>query len=155
MRRIAAVLLMAAAGLLAQGCVLVVATAAGAAALTATAVKTTTKVTTATVAATGRVTAAAITSSGEVTALTIESAARLAKAGMVVLVDAGAGTIAEVPWSEGLELHGALQASHLRAAIKAVRIFRDGRMISRRLRSRQTVGRGPQLAAGDVVELLR
>jgi hypothetical protein len=149
MRRIAAVLLMAAAGLLAQGCVLVVATAAGAAALTAT------KVTTATVAATGRVTVAAITSSGEVTALTIESAARLAKAGMVVLVDAGAGTIAEVPWSEGLELHGALQASHLRAAIKAVRIFRDGRMISRRLRSRQTVGRGPQLAAGDVVELLR
>lgn len=155
MRRLAAVLLMAVAGLLTQGCVVVVATAASAADLTATTLKTTTKVTTATVAATGRVTAAAISSSGEVAALTIESATRLAKAGLVVLVDTGAGTIAEVPWTEGLELHGALQAGSVRSAIKAVRIFREGRVISRNLRGRAAVERGPRLLAGDVVELLR
>lgn len=53
----------------------------GAAAITATSVKTAARVTTATVATTGKVTAAAITSSGDVTALTIESAARLARPG--------------------------------------------------------------------------
>lgn len=155
MRRAAAVGLLAAAGLLNPGCVVVVATAASAAALTATAVRTTTKVTTATVSATGRVTAAAINSSGGMTALTLESAARLARAGMVVFVEVGTGTIAEVPWSEGLELHGALRAHHLRGAIKAVRIFRDGRVISRKLRERDATGGGPRLRAGDVVELLR
>lgn len=155
MRRVAAALLLAAAGLLAQGCVVVAATVAGAAAITATTVKTTAKVTTATVATTGKVTAAAITSSGDVAALSLESAARLARTGMVVLVDSGSGAVVELPWREGLELHAALEANQLRAAVKAVKIFREGRVISRRLRARTDAGAGPPLLPGDVVELLR
>lgn len=155
MRRVAAALLLAAAGLLAQGCVVVAATVASAAAITATTVRTTAKVTTATVATTGKVTAAAITSSGDVAALSLESAARLARAGMVVLVDSVSGAVFELPWREGLELHAALEANQLRAAVKAVKIFREGRVISRRLRGRPEAGAGPPLLPGDVVELLR
>lgn len=142
-----------AAVLLGNGCVVVVATVASAAALTATTVKTATKVTTATVATTGKVAAAAVTSSGDVAALSLESAARLARAGMVVLVDGGSGAIVELPWREGLELRAALEAKNLRTAFKAAKIFREGRVIQASLR-RARAAAGPALRPGDVVELL-
>lgn len=151
--RLAAALLLAAAALLGQGCVVVTATAAGVASVTAAAVKTTAKVTTATVTTTGKVTAAALTSSGDVAALTLESAGRLARSGMVVLVDAGTGAVYELPWREGLELKGALESGRVRGAFKAVKIFRDGQVI------RATLGGSrkntPTLFPRDVVELLR
>jgi hypothetical protein len=151
--RWAAAGLLLAAVLLAGGCALVTATVGGAAAITATTVKATTKVTTATVATTGKVTAAAITSSGDVAALSMESAARLARAGMVVLVDSGSGAVFELPWQEGLQLHAALEANKLRTVYKAVKIFREGRVLTARLR--KAAAAGPALRPGDVVELLR
>jgi hypothetical protein len=149
--RIAVGLLLSVAVLLCNGCVVVAATVASAAAITATSVKTATKVTTATVATTGKVTAAAITSSGDVAALSMESAARLARTGMVVLVDGGSGSVVELPWREGLELYRAAQEGNLRAGFKAARIFRDGKVINAALK-RATDGK-LALHSGDVVEL--
>ncbi len=74
---------------------------------------------------------------------------------MVVLVDSGTGAVVELPWREGLELHAALEANQLRAAVKAVKIFREGRVISRRLRAGKGATDSPRLLPGDVVELLR
>lgn len=153
--RLAAGALLLAAVLLGNGCVVVVAGVASAAAITATTVKTATKVTTATVATTGKVAAAALTSSGDVAALTIETAAKLARTGMVVLVDAGTGVATELPWREGLELHAALEARNLRAAFKVARIFREGRVTTQSLGARRTGAMRAPLHAGDVVELLR
>lgn len=149
--RLAAGLLLAVAVLLGNGCVVVVATVASAAAITATSVKTATKVTTATVATTGKVAAAAITSSGDVAALSMESAARLARVGMVVLVDGGSGAVVELPWREGLELYRATQEGNLRAGFKAARIFRGNKVINAALK-KATDGR-VALQSGDVVEL--
>lgn len=152
MRSAAGALLLAAA-LLDGGCAVVTATVGGAAAITTTTIRTTAKVTTATVATTGKVAAAAVASSGDVTALTLESAAKLARTGMVVLVDAGAGAVFELPWREGLELQAALEAKNLRAAFKAAKIFREGRVISASLRGAKAA-RAAALHPGDVVELL-
>jgi hypothetical protein len=152
--RITAVLLLAVALLGGTGCVVVVAGVASAAAITATTVKTATKVTTATVSTTGKVAAAAVKSSGDVTALTITSAAKLARAGMVVLVDSGSGAVVDLPWREGLELRGALEAKSLKTAFKAAKIFRAGRVIGANLRLRHAAA-STELLPGDVVELLR
>ena len=149
--RFAAGAILLSAALFCNGCVVVVATVASAAAITATSVKTATKVTTATVATTGKVTAVAITSSGDVAALSMESAARLARTGMVVLVDGGSGAVVELPWREGLELYRATQEGNLRAGFKAARIFRGDKVINAALK-RATDGK-VVLHSGDVVEL--
>jgi len=151
-RRAAAGLLLA--GMLAgNGCVVVTTTASGVASVTAAAVKTTATVTTATVRTTGKVTAAALTTSGDAAALTIESAGRLARAGMVVLVDSGTGAVYELPWREGLALQTALESGQVRGVFKAAKIFRAGRVI----RATLSAGReeDPALRPKDVVELLR
>lgn len=141
--------------LLVSGCSLITATVVGTTAVATTAVQSTAKVTTATVVTTGKVTAAALTSSGDVAALSIETAAKLARTGMVVLVDAGTGVAMELPWREGLELHAAMEARNLRAAFKVARLFREGRVTTQRLGSHRTGARRAPLQAGDVVELLR
>ncbi len=151
MRFVAGTLLLAV--LICSGCALVTATVVGTTAVATTAVKTTAKVTTATVATTGKVTAAAITSSGDVAALSMESAARLARTGMVVLVDGSSGAITELPWKEGLELYQAAQAGSLRDGLKAARIFRDQKVIKAAFK--KAVDRKLRLNSGDVVELLR
>jgi hypothetical protein len=153
--RLAAGLLLLAATLLASGCVVVVATVASATAITATTIKTAGKVTTATVATGGKVTAAAVTSSGDVAALSMESAASLARTGMVVLVDGGSGAVFELPWREGLRLQQAIEANNLRAVFKAAKIFREGRIITARLKDARAAAKAPELRPGDVVELLR
>lgn len=148
MRILAGLLLLAMAGL-AGGCVVVGATVASAAAITATTVKAAGKVTTATVKTGGKVTAAAVTSSGDVAVLSMESAAKLARTGMVVLVDGSSGAVVELPWREGLRLQQAMQANNLPAIFRAAKIFRQGRILS------ASVKRAPLLRSGDVVELLR
>lgn len=153
--RCAVGLLLLLAALFGSGCVVVVATVASATAITATTIKTAGKVTTATVATGGKVTAAAVTSSGEVAALSMESAASLARTGMVVLVDGGSGAVFELPWREGLRLQQAIEANNLRAAFKAAKIFREGRVITARLKNARTAAKAPELQPGDVVELLR
>lgn len=153
--RIAAGLLLLAAVLLNGGCVVVAATVTTATAITATSIKAAGKVTTATVATGGKVTAAAMTSSGDVAALSMESATRLARAGMVVLVDAGSGAVHELPWQEGLQLQQAMEAGNLRAAFKAAKIFREGRIIRAVLKGGGEAAKVPALRPGDVVELLR
>lgn len=136
-----------------SGCSLVTATVVGTTAVATTAVKTTAKVTTATVTTTGKVTTAAITSSGDVAALSMESATRLARSGMVVLVDGSSGAITELPWKEGLELYQAARAGNLREGFKAARIFRGDRVIKAALK-KATDGR-LVLQDRDVIELTR
>lgn len=153
--RFAAGLLGLAVALLGSGCVVVVATVASATALTATTIKTAGKVTTATVATGGKVTAAAVTASGDAAALSLESAARLARTGMVVLVDGGSGAVFALPWREGLRLQQAIEAHKLQPAFQAARIFREGRIITARLKEARAAAKAPELRPGDVVELLR
>lgn len=152
MRRVAAGFLLAGA-LLGGGCTVVTTTASGVASVTAATVKTTAAVTTATVRTTGKVTAAALTTSGDTAALTIESAGRLARAGMVVLVDSGTGALYELPWREDLVLQAALEAGPAGGVFEAAKIFRDGRVIRTTLSGKKKPG--PELRPRDVVELLR
>lgn len=149
--RVAAGALLALAILTCGGCLVVGATIAAVGAVTAVSVKTASKVTVATVGTTGRVAAAAITSSGEVTALSLESAARLARAGMVVVVDAGTGAIVEMPWQEGMQLYTAAQSGRLSGSFNAAKIFRGGRMFTADLKKADSVRQ--VLRAGDVIEL--
>lgn len=135
-----------------SGCV-VVAVASAASAVAIATVKATGKVAVATVSTTGRVAAAAVTSSGEVTAVSLESATKLTRAGMVVLVDAGTGAVAELPWREGLQLHAATQLGQLRSGFNAAKIFREGRIISASRKKLQAGAPDLLLRAGDVVEL--
>jgi len=153
--RICAGLLLLATVLLGSGCVVVGAAVGTAAAVTATTVKTAGKVTTTTVAAGGKVSVAAVKSSGSVAALSVESAAKLARTGMVVLVDTASGAIIELPWSEGLRLQQAMQAKNLPSVFKAAKIFREGRIINASLKSARALAKAPALRSGDVVELLR
>lgn len=134
-----------------SGCIVAGATIAAVGAVTAVSVKTASKVTVATVGTTGRLAAAAITSSGEVTALSLESAAKLARAGMVVAVDAGNGAVVELPWQEGMQLYQAAQSGQLSGSFNAAKIFRDGRMLSADLKKADTARQA--LRAGDVIEL--
>lgn len=134
-----------------SGCLVAGATLAAIGAVTAVTVKTASKVTVATVGTTGRVAVAAITSSGEVTALTLESAAALARAGMVVVVDAGSGALVEMPWHESLQLYQAVQSGGLKGRFNAARIFRDGRFFSADLTKADVAHQA--LRPGDVIEL--
>lgn len=138
-----------------SGCVVVAATAVAIGTVTATSVKTAGKVTAATVKTTGRVATAALTSSGEVAALSLESAAKLARTGMVVLVDGSNGTIIELPWQQGMQLYSAVQAASPDAGFRAARIFREGRQWSADLKAARSGAADPVLRPRDVVELLR
>jgi len=136
-----------------SGCLVVGATVAAVSAVTVTTVKTAGKVTVATVGATGRVASAAVSSSGEVTALTVETAAQLARAGAVVMVDAGTGAVTQMPWQQGMKLYAAAQAGPGGVSFNTARIFRDGRTVAADLRQARAAGQA--LRAGDVVELRR
>jgi hypothetical protein len=135
-----------------SGCLVVGATVAAVGAVAVTTVKTASKVTVATVETTGRVASAAITSSGETTALSMETAARLAKTGMVVVVDAGDGATRELPWQPGMKLYAAAGAGNWAGGFRTAKIFREGRTLAATL---QGPAAGPALQAGDVVELHR
>lgn len=134
-----------------SGC-LAVAVVSTASAVAIAAVKTTGKVAVATVSTTGRVASAALTSSGEVTALTLESAARLAKTGMVVMVDGGTGALVELPWQDGMKLYQA-QTGNFSGSFSAAKIFRKGRMLAADLKKVRAGAADPLLSSGDVVEL--
>ncbi len=149
--RVAAAALLILVILTCSGCIVAGATIAAVGAVTAVSVKTASKVTVATVGTTGRLAAAAITSSGEVTALSLESAAKLARAGMVVAVDAGNGVVVEMPWQEGLQLYQAARSGQLNGSFNAAKIFRDGRMFTADLK--KTDAARQALRAGDVIEL--
>jgi len=136
--RLAAALLGLSFVLTGSGCLVVGATVAAVGAVAVTTIKTASKVTVATVATTGRVAAAAMTSSGEMTALTMESAAKLARTGMVVVVDASNGATAELPWQRGMKLYAAARSGNLGGSFSTAKIFREGK-----------------LRGGDVVELHR
>lgn len=135
-----------------SGCLVVGATAAAVGAVAATTIKTASKVTVATVETTGRVASAAMTSSGEVTALSMESAAKLAKTGMVVVVDASSGATTELPWQQGMKLYAAAQSGNPAGHFSTAKIFRDGTMLAAALKGRAAE---QPLSAGDVVELHR
>ena len=135
------------------GCLVVGATVAAVGAVAATTIKAAGKVTVATVQTTGRVASAAVNSSGEVTALSMETATRLAKTGMVVVVDGTSGATAELPWQQGMKLYSAAQAGNFSGSFKAAKIFRAGRTIAADLNKAETAGL--TLQSGDVVELHR
>ena len=151
--RSAAAALALVAVLFCSGCLVVGATVATVSAVAVTTVKTAGKVTVATVGATGRVAAAAVNSSGEMTALTVETAAKLARAGTVVVVDAGTGAVTQLPWQQGMQLYAATQAGASGVSFNAAKIFREGRTVAADLR--QAGAAGQALHAGDVVELHR
>ena len=151
--RVAGALLALWAILVCSGCFVVGATVATVAAVTAVTVKTAAKVIVATVETTGKIATAAVTSSGDVTAMSMESAAKLARTGMVVVVDAGSGATVELPWQQGMQLYSAAQAGKFSGSFSAARIFRDGKLLSANLKQ---VHAGEQaLRSGDVVELRR
>ena len=151
MRRLAALLSLAVL-LQCSGC-LAVAVVSTASAVAIATVKTTGKVAVATVSTTGRVASAALSSSGEVTALTLESAARLAKTGMVVMVDGSSGTLVELPWQDGMKLYQAAQTGQFSGSFNAAKIFRNGRLLAADLKQVRAGATDPLLSAGDVVEL--
>ena len=151
MRGLAALLALAAL-LQCSGCLAVAVVSAASAVAIAT-VRTTGKVAVATVATTGRVASAAISSSGEVTALTMESAARLAKTGMVVMVDGSNGTLTELPWQKGMKLYQSAQAGQFSGSLNAAKIFRSGQTLATDLKQVRTGATDPLLSPGDVVEL--
>lgn len=136
-----------------SGCLLVGATVAAVGAVAVTTVKTAGKVTAATVQTTGRMASAAATSSDEVTALSMETAARLARTGTVVVVDAANGATTELPWQQGMQLYAAVPAGSPDGGFKAAKIFRSGRMITADLKKTGTANL--MLESGDVVELHR
>jgi hypothetical protein len=91
---------------------------------------------------------------GPATGRAVESPARLSKQGMVVVVDAGSGATTELPWHAGMLLSTAAQAAHFGGSVGAS-IFRAGKVLTV---ERTQVGAGtagPELRAGDVVELRR
>jgi hypothetical protein len=132
------------------GCLVVGATVAAAGAVVATTVKTAGKVTVATVETTGRVASATLTSSGEATALTMESAAKLARAGMVVVVDAGNGAATELPWRQGMRLDAVAQPGNPGGSFSMAKIFREGKTLKVALKGRAA---GQPLHARHVVQL--
>ena len=136
-----------AAGLACSGC-LVLATVAAVGAVAATSVKTTGKVAVAVVGTTGRVASAAISAPVAPAALTTDSAARLAHAGLVVVVDGGNGAATNLPWQEGMTLAAAAGKS---GSFSAANIFRGTRVLPADLRQAWTAELA--LLAGDVVEL--
>lgn len=97
----------------------------------------------------------AATAPGPAGGLSQESAAGLAKAGQVVIVDAGTGAKAELPWQEGMRLAGAAMAGNFNGNFRAARIFRGGRLLAADLQGAQNGGAELLLRAGDVVELHR
>jgi len=137
------------------GCAAVVATGAAVTAVTVATVKTAGKVTAATVTTTGKVVASAVTSSGDVASLSMESAAKLARAGMVVAVDAGSGTVTELPWEQGMRLYTTAQSGKFGAVYDAATIFRGGRRIGADLRRVRAGLEDHELKSGDVLELRR
>lgn len=151
MRRAAAGLALLGLASLAGGCAVVVTTASVVGAVAATTVATAGKVTVATVKTGGKIIASTVTAGGDVTALTIESAAKLARAGAVVAVDAGTGAVTELPWRDGLRLYAAIHEGQLGGAYRSARIFRGAEMLAADL-SRGGAG-NVALHSGDVVEL--
>ncbi len=151
--RFAGALLALFAILVCNGCIVVGATVATVAAVTAVTVKTVAKVTVATVETTGKFATATVTSSGEARTMSVESAVKLAKAGMVVVVEAGSGATAELPWRQGMQLYSAAQAGKFSGSFSAAKIFRDGKILSANLN--QTRAAELALRSGDVVELRR
>lgn len=154
MRPAAALILLLSLGA-ASGCTVVVATAGAVGLVAATSVKTAGKVTATTVKTTGRVATAALSSGGEVSALTLESAARLARTGMVVLVDVQSGAVTELPWREGLQLSAAVQAGHPGAQFARAVVFRSGRRLTADLAAVHSQSPRLGLQSRDVIELQR
>lgn len=138
-----------------SGCSVVVATGSAVAGVTAATVKTAGKVTVATVKTTGKIVASAVTSSGDVAAMSLETAAKLARTGAVVAVDAGTGVVTELPWQEGMRLYAATQHGQLAATYDAATVFRQGQRIGVDLRGVRTGASDFELRSGDVVELRR
>ena len=150
--KLAAAVIFLALALLAEGCVLVVATASAATEVAATAVTTAGKVTVATVKTGGKIAVSAVNSSGDMAELTLESAARLSRTGMVVVVDAGTGAVSEIPWRHGMRLAQVMQAGRLSGTFEAARIFRGGAVTAADLASKRSNGADWPLHPGDVVE---
>lgn len=150
--RPAAALLSAALSVAGSGCAAVVATAGVASSVAATTVKTAGKVTVATVKTTGKVVTSAVTTSGDMTSLTIDSAGKLARAGMVVSVDAATGTIYETPWEEGLRLSALIENGRFGAAAEAATIFRGRKKFDVSLRRVRERIDDVALKSADVVE---
>lgn len=156
MRRAAFGAIFVGASLLVQsGCSVVVATGSAVAGVTAATVKTAGKITAATVTTTGKVVASAVTSSGDVASLSMETAAKLARTGAVVAVDAGSGAVTELPWQDGMRLYAATQGGQLGVGYDAATIFRGAQKIGVDLRSVRAGAVDYELKSGDVIELRR
>lgn len=149
MRPGAALLLLLVQAGLGSGCAVVVTTAVVAGTVVATSVKTAGTVTSTTIKATGRVVTSSVGATGEVTALSVESAARLARAGAVVAVDAGTGAVTPVDWEEGLTLPALAGRTAGKGRYREARVFRQGRVRAVQIGRN---ARAEGLAAGDVVE---
>ena len=150
MKRLLIGVVLMAACLACSGC-LVLATVAAVGAVAATTVKTTGKVAVATVKTTRHVASVAVSAPvapATPAALTTDSAARLAHAGLVVVVDGGNGAATNLPWQEGMTLAAAAGKS---GSFSAANIFRGTRVLPADLRQAWTAELA--LLAGDVVEL--
>ena len=141
--------------LLNGGCALVVATAMVASSVAVATVSTAGKVTVATVKTTGKVVSSAVTSSGNVASLSMEAAAKLARAGAVVAVDASTGAVTELPWQQGMRLYTAAQTGQIGGTFNTAKIFRSGQTIAADLRKVRAGLEDRPLRPGDVLELRR
>jgi len=137
------------------GCTLAVVTAKTAGSVATTTVATAGKVTTATVKSTGKVMTSAVSSSGDATALSVDSAAKLARTGMVVSVDAGTGAITRTPWRDGLKLYALVQAHEVARAADFATLFRGDRRAEISLERVRKRVEDYTLRSGDVIEFRR
>jgi hypothetical protein len=130
------------------GC-LAAAVVTGVGALAVATVSTAGKVAGATVSAGGYVASSVISASSDVTDAGVKAAAKLSRDGMVVLFDPKSGTAWQVPWTQGLNLLGALQAAPIGPALEAARIIRGTQVIEAEKKKAADLA----MKSGDVVEL--
>jgi hypothetical protein len=64
-------------------------------------------------------------------------------------LDAANGTVARVPWAQGMDLLGGAQAAKVQVAMRAIQVIRAGKIVPRLAKPQVSL----PLEAGDVVRV--
>jgi glycine/D-amino acid oxidase-like deaminating enzyme len=137
--------------------------------LVASACSTGTKVVTTTGKLVGKTATTAITTGGKVAGATVSGGATvaktivtttgsvagsIAKTAFVTVVDSATGTARQIPWTEGMKLYAATNASGANSALQAIQLLRGSQVIaSTDTASLAVKNPGPLLQPGDFITL--
>jgi len=97
----------------------------------------------------GKVIIGSVRATGSVADKGITAAGKLARARMVTFIDAANGTVARVPWAQGMDLLGGAQAAKIQVAMRAIQVIRAGKIGPRLAKPKVSL----PLEAGDVVRV--